>query len=147
MRNVALLIVAISGFTATLHAAEKDLELGKFAGSWKPVSYIKDGEAWPEEKLKTVTLDLKGAKSSFSLGDSVTMGEYKLNPGATPKQVDITLSDGPHKGKTLLGIYEFKGDELWMCLSRVGSKERPTQFKSEEGSGATLEVWKRHAAN
>jgi uncharacterized protein (TIGR03067 family) len=62
---------------------------------------------------------------------------YRLDPAKKPKTIDIS---DPDLGSTP-GIYELNGDTLTICLA-IG-KERPTEFKSDTNSLATLMVLKR----
>jgi uncharacterized protein (TIGR03067 family) len=59
-----------------------------------------------------------------------------------PKQLDAVPSDGPIKGQTVEHIYEIEGDKLRICLALPGTN-RPTQFKSEAGSGLWLFTYNR----
>jgi hypothetical protein len=52
------------------------------------------------------------------------------------------MTEGPSKGAVMLGIYEFEGDTLKVCFDPTG-KKRPTEFKSEPGSGNFVNVHKR----
>ena len=54
----------------------------------------------------------------------------------------MTPDDGPNKGKTLVGIYEVKGDELKVCHGDPGA-DRPKEIASKEGSGLSLITLKR----
>ena len=80
-------------------------------------------------------------------GDGKVRKEYaklalKLDAGTTPKCVDLTVADGVQKDAVLEGVYELKGDELRLCV-RVFGKDRPTEFKSPEGSSIALLTLKR----
>jgi uncharacterized protein (TIGR03067 family) len=72
-------------------------------------------------------------------------GTFKVDPTRRPKQVEVTLTEGPDKGETCLGIYEFKGGTCTGCLARPGGRKRPTKFTSEEGTLHLLAVVKRKA--
>jgi uncharacterized protein (TIGR03067 family) len=54
----------------------------------------------------------------------------------------VSVTEGPDKGKTFLGIYELSGDDYKVCFAPAG-KGRPVEFSSKEGSGNILQVWKR----
>jgi uncharacterized protein (TIGR03067 family) len=56
--------------------------------------------------------------------------------------MDITGTDGPNKGKTILAIYERDGDTLRVCYDLSG-KSRPTEFKTETGTQLFLVTYKR----
>jgi len=116
--------------------SEKDLNLLK--GNWKVVSMVHNGKDLPNAEDHGITFD----------GENVTIkepnGESKgkctrLDPAKDPKQIDLTPDGG---GKKLQGIYELKGDELKLCLTRSDS-ERPSRFESKEGSNSRLVVLKR----
>jgi len=51
--------------------------------------------------------------------------------------MDVTRSDGPRKGETVLAIYEVKGDSLRTCFAPHGEL-RPDGFAPKEGSGRVL---------
>jgi uncharacterized protein (TIGR03067 family) len=63
--------------------------------------------------------------------------EFTSDSSKSPKTIDYVS-----KGKTQLGIYEFEGDVLKVCVSAPGSP-RPAEFKSIPGDGRTLTVWRR----
>jgi uncharacterized protein (TIGR03067 family) len=81
------------------------------------------------------------------------MGRIMLNPSWRPKWVavfhDVLPARFPQRKGTQAdavlpwtGIYELDGDTLRMCLAPPG-KKRATKLESREGSGLSLEVWKR----
>jgi hypothetical protein len=63
-----------------------------------------------------------------------------LNPGKTPKEIDVM-----HDNKTSHGIYQLKGDELTVCIDE-NEGPRPTEFKSPEGSTCLLMLLRREKA-
>jgi len=74
------------------------------------------------------TLKEKGDKEK-----DIGAGTYKLDDKKDPRQVDLTPSDGSHKGKTYVGIYKRDGDELVIRCSQPGGK-RPAGFRAgDEG--------------
>jgi uncharacterized protein (TIGR03067 family) len=91
---------------------------------------------------KTIKLVIKDDKYTVTVGEAVDKGTAKLNPKAKPKELDITGTDGPNKGKTILAIYELDGDTLRICYDLTG-KNRPTEFKTKEGTQLFLVTYKR----
>lgn len=139
----AMLLIPCLVFLLAADAAEdakKDLE--KCQGTWVPVLYEVDGKPAADEEKAKIELVIKGDQSTLSKGKEPRHGSYKLSPGKKPKELDILLTDGPDKGKTLPAIYEIEGDILKICLARTG-KDRPKELVSKPGSGHVLEVWKR----
>jgi uncharacterized protein (TIGR03067 family) len=77
-----------------------------------------------------------------TVGTKPDRGTCKLDPSAKPKALDITGTEGPNKGKTILAIYERDGDTLRVCYD-LGGKNRPTEFKTTAGSRLFLVEYKR----
>jgi uncharacterized protein (TIGR03067 family) len=55
-------------------------------------------------------------------------GTYKLDLTAIPKAIDIVLLSPLGEEWKYLGIYEFEGDTLKLCLDK---EKRPTAFDIE----------------
>jgi uncharacterized protein (TIGR03067 family) len=122
---------------------EKDVdEYCKFEGTWAIESLEVDGKSMPAGLFKGVTLILKGNGYTHREPGVEAHGTYTVDVSNTPKTIDVTFNDGPHKGKSALGIYELKGDTYRLCIGLVGSS-RPTEFATKPGSGHALEVLKR----
>ncbi len=94
-------------------------------GTWIPVSVVKRGQKEPVEDLKDAALTFDQAgKLVFTFGAEKIELTYKLNPAASPKEIDLTEADkGVHRG-----IYELKGDNLKICsatLLSIGQRSSP----------------------
>ena len=111
-------------------------------GTWLPSTAELAGKPFPDEVRKTIKLVIKDDKYTVTVGEMVDKGTAKLNPKAKPKELDITGTDGPNKGKTILAIYELDGDTLRICYDLTG-KNRPTEFKTKEGTLLFLVTYKR----
>ena len=59
-------------------------------------------------------------------------GEFKLDPEASPKEIDFTPTDkdNPNKGKAYLGLYEVTAGRLRICYRGPGST-RPKDFNDK----------------
>ena len=117
-------------------------ELKRFEATWRFVSVEFDGVPVPEEALKQDTLTLKGKLFTSTVQGKITNGAFKIDPTATPKTIDITLTDGSGKSVTQKGIYELDGDNQKICMAAPG-KPRPTEFVSKPDGGHTIQVMKR----
>ena len=54
---------------------------------------------------------------------------YRLDPSKTPRQIELTILDGEHKGLKLSGIYRFKAGGWSICFADPAAKvTRPTEF-------------------
>lgn len=131
------LVVSFSSVVWSDDAKDDTLE-----GTWLPSSAEIGGKMFPDEVRKSIKLVIKDDKYTVTVGEQVDEGTVKLMPSATPKALDVTGTKGPNKGKTILAIYEQKGDTLRVCYDLSG-KKRPTEFKTKEGTQLFLVEYKR----
>ena len=131
------LIVACS--PVAWSADDKD---DKIEGTWLPSEAELAGKKYPDEIRKTIKLEVKGDEYTVTVGTQPDRGTCKRNPSAKPKALDITGTEGPNKGKTILAIYERDGDTLRVCYDLSG-KSRPTEFSTKEGTKLFLVTYKR----
>ena len=137
------LFLAIALVLSFLSAAwSGDAKDDTLQGTWLPSSAELGGKVFPDEVRKTIKLVIKGDKYTVTVGEKVDKGTVKLNPAAKPKALDITGTEGPNKGKTILAIYERNGDTLRVCYDLSG-KNRPKEFKTKEGTQLFLVTYKR----
>ena len=132
---LALLVLPAGLLRADDAKGDKDLD-----GQWEIKSMLRGGKEPPEDAPKP-ELTVKGDVLTVKIGDRTFQATVQADPTKTPKTIDMTLSEGPHKGETVKGIYEVKGDELRVCHGEPGA-DRPTEFASK-GEGEVLGVWKR----
>jgi uncharacterized protein (TIGR03067 family) len=131
------LIVACSSPARSGDGKDDTLE-----GTWLPSTAEFGGKPFPEEVRKIIRLEIKGEDYTVTVGTKPDRGTCKLDSSAKPKTLDITGTEGPNKGKTILAIYERDGDTLRVCYD-LGGKNRPTEFKTTAGSRLFLVEYKR----
>jgi uncharacterized protein (TIGR03067 family) len=136
-RCCVILVLAIASATLAGDADRKALN-----GSWKPVAAELAGAKFPQEELDKITLKIDGDKYTVEVGKAIDKGTAKSDASAKPKSMDITGTEGPNKGKTLLAIYEIDKDTLRICYDLKG-KERPTEFSSSKEKPYFLVTYKR----
>jgi uncharacterized protein (TIGR03067 family) len=139
------LVLAASGGTGARadDKADVEKELKKFQGTWTVESVEAGGKELPIDLFKGMTVTFAGDKYTVKMGDQVIqVATQKLDPSKSPKALDGTVTEGPHKGTVILGIYEISEDTLKVCFDPEG-KKRPTEFKTASGSQTTLAVYKR----
>ena len=117
-------------------------------GTWRAVTSVMDGDQQPEDEVKAHTLVFSGDTMTVNKsGDMVMKGKVTLDPAQKPGHLDFKLEENPANpddvGKSLVGIYEVKGDELKWCFVLPDRSERPKEFKSESGSGQIYATLKR----
>lgn len=142
--RVFIPIVALSCLVAAEPPADAvKKEMALLEGEWVMVSGRRDGQALPEEYVKSGRRVAKDGVSTVTIGDMVVMkNKYTIDPAKKPKTIDFEAVEGETKGQKLLGIYELDGDTLRFCLAPA-DQGRPTDFTAKEGSGRTMSEWKR----
>jgi uncharacterized protein (TIGR03067 family) len=138
-----LLATAALALGLAASAADDKDELGKFTGTWKGVSVVTDGTEAPKAEAEGHRLVVAGEKYTLTAGGQEIEGTHKLDARKVPKQIEAVRTKGPHKGETMLGIYEMTDDTFKVCFAAPGKTERPKEFKSAPGSGHRLLVFKR----
>jgi uncharacterized protein (TIGR03067 family) len=113
-------------------------------GVWLPSTAELGGKKFPDEVRKSIRLEIKGDEYTVTAGAETDRGTCKLDPSARPKALDITGTEGPNKGKTILAIYEREGETLRVCYDLSG-KARPKEFKTSEGTPLFLVEYKRES--
>ncbi len=116
------------------------------AGTWAIKELEVGGKKISDEENKNakVRLDIQGDKYTVHFGDmQVGAGTLKLNAAKNPRQIDIAIKEGMGKDQILYGIYKFDGETMIVCVNQPDAKERPTEFKTKEGSGQMLFSYKR----
>ncbi|MCA9069124.1 MAG: TIGR03067 domain-containing protein, partial [Planctomycetaceae bacterium] len=85
-------------------------------------------------------------KSKFTgKGDKETMkGTYTTDPEKSPMQMDFIVTRGENT-MTMPMIYKIENSQLVICAPRKPNGDRPTEFKSEAGSGMVLIKMKKDA--
>jgi uncharacterized protein (TIGR03067 family) len=111
-------------------------------GTWNVVAGETGGERVSADRLRGSRVVITEDRIRVTEGGKTLEMTYKLDPKATPHHIDMTITEGPDKGKVGHGIYRFEGKRLEICYAAPG-KERPTAFKTKSGSHERLWVLER----
>ena len=144
-QHAVMLLAALYLASAPTPPPKPDKEEWKrLNGTWEVVNVVTDGvTTWPSRRGPAITMMFKDGKYAVKTNnENDAEGAAKVAPRDSPRSLDITPATGPNKGKTFLGIYEFRGDTLRLCFALPG-KPRPKAFQSKEGSGHILITHKR----
>ena len=106
-------------------------------GDWVVVSQTRDG--WLEPYQVGKPLAFSGG--TMSSPDGSPDINYRLDAHTTPRSITLEASLGGTR-KSVLGIYELRGDTLRLCLAGPSSP-KPTQFVSRVGDKRLLIVLTR----
>jgi uncharacterized protein (TIGR03067 family) len=114
-------------------------EAKQLEGKWKVVAIEDDGRKAPEEEIKGMCCTIKDLEMQMrdAADAPVEKATLKLDLTKTPRHIDLTVSEGPEKGRTIKGIFKFEKERLVICIRgpEAGDKGRPKEFKTEAGSG------------
>ena len=79
---------------------------------------------------------------TLTIDGKTDKGTTKVDATKTPREMDITGTEGPNKGKTMKAIYKLDGDAMTVCYE-LGDGPRPTAFESKAGTPVFLAEYKR----
>ena len=129
-------VLTSAGIAARGDGKDVKAELKRFQGTWAVASSQKGGK--PVGMLKNGRLTFAGDRITLRQGDQETFeGAFQIDPSKKPRHIDLMFNGE----KAVPGIYASEGGKLKLCLNPDG--ERPTEFRSPEGSNTLLLVLKR----
>jgi uncharacterized protein (TIGR03067 family) len=151
MKRHILIVTAASLLAAAGARAEGPAKTDTEAlqGTWCLASVEVNKQTIPLKNLKqgdvvvVGTLVIKADSYIFHLGKSRLEFTFRVDPTKKPKAIDLTVTEGPQKGRTYHGIYKLEGDTYTICRNVEPDKERPTEFATSPKSGLMLVVWQR----
>jgi uncharacterized protein (TIGR03067 family) len=121
-------------------AVQKDREL--MAGNWITISRESDGESIAAPHNQRLIVQLDGKIRLETEGELVGGATTKIDPSASPKTIDIEVTEGTMQGQEYKGIYEVSKERLRIC--RSGDRgERPSVFGTKAGTGERMATFKR----
>jgi uncharacterized protein (TIGR03067 family) len=132
--------LAVSAFAA---AAQEKSDKELFQGTWTYESVEINGVKAQPEVTKQVQVRFVNDEVTIVDNDQVLgKGIQKLYPDKSPKQLEVSYTEGPNKGKTFIGIYKISSDSVTACFSS-DDKTAPKDFVTAPGSDTRLVVLKR----
>lgn len=111
-----------------LAAADPPADLEALAGKWQPTEADLGGNKIDPMLLESARVTYEGDKYTIEVDKKTERGTIVLDPKKDPKAMDIFPTEGENNGKTLLAVYEVKGDELKICYS-LSPTVRPESFE------------------
>jgi uncharacterized protein (TIGR03067 family) len=103
-------------------------------GAWAPIAASVADKSLRVEDLRVRYLLLQAGEYRIvdSSNQVVDRGHYRLDEKRSPPTMDIVGESGPHAGRTMLAIYELRGDELTVCYD-LERPERPANLAQQRG--------------
>ncbi len=109
-------------------------ELAHLEGVWLFATVAVDGKEHPAPPFDTNKLIIgKVGRYVIVQGPRITHGVIQLDPTASPKHYDVTVTGGRAKGLVTRGIYELDRETYRICLPLDG-KTRPASVRSQPGT-------------
>src|SRR5262249_23574834 len=128
-------------WTAAGAGQDSTEDLKKMEGTWKTIVHEMNGRTSTKEEIEKSQgkIVIKGDKYDAFFGDkSEDKGTIKLDASKKPRQIDAITG----KSGTLKGIYKIEGERMTVCFGGL-NKDRPTDFKTEKGTGQMLLGYQR----
>lgn len=123
-----------------VQALQGEWRFGLYYSDWWPARITNPPVGWSKWQWTVKGNDIVWSGMKI---DDVRLS-FKVDPSKSPRQIDLTLLDGPHKGTTLRGMYEFKGGGWWICFAEPGSSvDRPSKVEYGTGEGRTMVILRR----
>ncbi len=130
MRHAVLLLL--------LFQSPDAVELERHQGTWRVVSFERDGTETPKEIIDSIERIVEGDHVVWKRnGKSFAGTTMKLDPKADLATIDLAPDGGPNREKVVHGIYKLERDTLMICTSDA-DQPRPKEFNAASGSGWTL---------
>ncbi len=114
-------------------------------GNWIAVGAELGGQHIDDDFLSVITLNIAADKCELHLGGNTDIGTIKFIPHVVPMSFEITVTDGPSKGKTFKAIYKLMGGFLVVCYNTT-SADRPKSFVSNPENQYSIVRYKRATA-
>ncbi len=82
-----------------------ETDLQQLQGTWQALKIETAGRAVPVESVRRLRYISDGDRVTIVEGDGTTgVGIVALDPEATPKALDVLMTEGAGRGRTALGI-------------------------------------------
>jgi uncharacterized protein (TIGR03067 family) len=139
---LALAVSWVIGCGSARAADEAKEELKKLQGEWPVVAREVLGQNVLSPASKDPKIVLDGDKLTFKMNGWEGTCGVKLDPSASPKAIDFTDLEGPHKGKVTPAIYHLEDGELWICFGPMNGA-RPDDYVTRDRTDRILLKCKR----
>ncbi len=134
-------------FAAGVGGADAQKELQKFHGTWVMVSGEQDGKKIADEHVSRSKIIFEGDKGLLVVpnqtAETIIFEIAKLDSAKNPKEMHFVRRSGPNAGKTIVGIYEFEGDDQYKLAFDPAGMVTPKDFVTKDGTGHIRNTWKR----
>ena len=140
---IRYLAFSLTVLLPAVSVAEPPADVKPFQGKWVLSAATLGGRDHTDD-YKGLTLTVTGDKYTVVVGPNTDAGTITVDAKKSPKWLTLASSEpkGPFKGRTLPGIYEFKGGMLTVCLNSE-KDDRPQKFDAPEKTPVMLFAFER----
>jgi uncharacterized protein (TIGR03067 family) len=104
------------------------------AGTWAVSSGVVDGKKIPADRVRDARVIITADTINLVDPDKKTwVMTYSIDNSQVPQVMALKIADGPHKGRTALGILELQSADRLVLRYVVGAEQPPRGFASEPG--------------
>jgi|SRR5208283_2086499 len=136
-----------SSFAADIGGEDAKKELQKLQGTWVMVSGELGGKKAADEHMSRSKIVYEGDKLQIMVpnqtAETIVAEIVRIDPTKKPKEMHFIRKNGPNAGKTLIGIYEFEGDDQYKFAFDPTGAMTLKEFATKEGTGHVRNTWKR----
>jgi uncharacterized protein (TIGR03067 family) len=143
-RVLAFAAIVVCPLALTIQAQEPaSREIERHQGTWLAISFRRDGQETPQDIVRSITRTVLQDHVVWKRnGKSFAGTAMVLDPGQSPRAIDVIADGGPSRDKRVLGIYRLENDRLTICMADA-DQPRPKDFTAEKGSRQTLMMFTR----
>ena len=143
MKNLFAIFALLVPMTSVARSDPMEDAIKAVMGNWSAVEFRQGGkQTVPPERIRFYRLTITKDKFILIAPEGNEVGTTVVRPDKNPKEIDITGTAGPSKGRTFPGIYDVINGQLWICYDVTG-KQRPTEFKDLPDGTTLLSVFRR----
>jgi len=139
-------VLLVGAFGAPGGAGDKDdankADMKLLQGIWLMQSFESNGNPLPAEQAQKIKVTVNGDKYIVDLGDRQFEATFTIDSTKKPKHIDVTMVMDEQKAVTL-GIYDVTKYTFKICRTMEAGRDRPTEFKTKEGSATVMAVYQR----
>ena len=137
MQKLIILITALAFWGCEKDPTGNENGDSELVGNWQ--GYIIEDGGIKEDVVFTISADIMDIHIYENLGDDeiYMTWSYSINNDASPKQIDITITEYPLSefiGATILSIYKIEGNVLTIVFKEFDHDIRPTSFDYSDGN-------------
>ena len=116
--------------------------LSRLQGDWDQTELIQNGQDWPNRCCSRGHRTTQGNEVKVVFGrQTMVHARMRIDESQPPFAMDYLNVGRSAKGQISLGIMQWVGEEVLICMS-VPGKPRPADFSCDAGSGRTLSRWR-----